>query len=138
MSSPVKYSKSQLAPCGMNCGTCIAFLREKNKCYGCRIPHTGKLKTRQLCIIKNCENLSHTSSGFCYDCKTFPCKRVQNLDKRYRTKYNTGLIENLNLIKETGIEKFLLFEAKRRTCPKCGSGLSVHRKYCLACDHELN
>ena len=29
--------KSELiAPCGMNCGICYGYLREKNKCPGCR------------------------------------------------------------------------------------------------------
>jgi hypothetical protein len=26
-----------VAPCGMNCGICRAYLREKNKCPGCRV-----------------------------------------------------------------------------------------------------
>jgi hypothetical protein len=28
--------KELVAPCGMNCGICIAYLREKNKCPSCR------------------------------------------------------------------------------------------------------
>ncbi len=25
-----------IAPCGMNCATCLAYLRDKNTCCGCR------------------------------------------------------------------------------------------------------
>jgi hypothetical protein len=34
--SPVDEN-ALIAPCGMNCGVCMAYLREKNKCPGCRL-----------------------------------------------------------------------------------------------------
>jgi len=30
-------SEILIAPCGMNCGACIAFMRDKNNCPGCRV-----------------------------------------------------------------------------------------------------
>lgn len=133
MKPQVSFNKSQIAPCGMNCGTCIAYLRDKNKCPGCRVYSTDKAISIQRCIIPKCVRLDKTESKFCYECEKFPCKRVKQLDKRYRTKYKTSFIENLAMIKEKGIEKFLDFESKRRTCHNCGSVLSVHRDYCLNC-----
>jgi hypothetical protein len=133
-----KFDQSLIAPCGMNCGTCIAYLRDNNKCYGCRISFADKLKTREKCKIKNCITLEETTSKFCHDCKEFPCQRLKHLDKRYRTKYNTSFIENLLMIKETGIANFLAFESKRRTCQNCGSVISVHRNFCLTCKIDLN
>jgi hypothetical protein len=138
MRATVKFDKSLIAPCGMNCGTCMAYLREKNKCYGCRITFDDKLKTRVMCVIKNCSNLEKTTSKFCYDCKEFPCQRLKHIDKRYRTKYKTSFIENLLMIKDTGIRNFLVFESERRTCNNCGSTLCVHRNFCPACKIELN
>lgn len=138
MKSSVTFDSKLIAPCGMNCGTCIAFLREKNKCYGCRIDAEDNLKTRLLCKIKNCEQLAKTSSKFCYDCGKFPCKRIKHLDKRYRTRYKTSFIENLLMIKEKGMEYFLAFESVIRACPNCGSVLSVHRENCLKCRIEFN
>jgi hypothetical protein len=133
MRPQVSFDKSLIAPCGMNCGTCIAYLRDKNKCPGCRIYSADKAISIQRCIIPKCVHLDKTESKFCYDCEKYPCKRVKQLDKRYSTKYNTSFIENLAIIKEKGIEKFLAFESKRRTCSNCGSILSVHRDYCLVC-----
>jgi hypothetical protein len=130
---PQSFDKSLIAPCGMNCGTCIAFLRDKNKCPGCRIYSADKAISIQRCIIPKCVHLDKTESKFCYDCEKYPCKRVKQLDNRYRTRYNTSFIENLAMIKETGIEKFLVFELKRRTCSNCGSILSVHRDHCIVC-----
>ena len=133
MKPQVSFDKYLIAPCGMNCGTCIAYLRNKNKCPGCRVYSADKAISIQRCIIPKCVHLDKTESKFCYECEKYPCKRVKQLDKRYRTKYNTSFIENLAMIKEKGIEKFLVFESKRRTCHNCGSLLSVHRDYCLTC-----
>ena len=135
MNSSVKSDSTMIAPCGMNCGSCIAFLRDKNRCYGCRINSSDKI-SRVQCIIKNCKSLAETTTKFCYDCGKFPCARMKQLDKRYRTKYKTGLIENLLMIKENGMESFLQFETKRRTCTNCGAALSVHRFACLKCGSE--
>jgi hypothetical protein len=133
MKNSVTFNKILIAPCGMNCGTCLAYLREKNKCPGCRDKSSYKAVSVMSCIIPRCENLARTTSGFCYDCAKFPCKRVKQLDKRYSLKYRTSFIENLTIIKEKGMNSFLQFESKRRTCKSCGSVLSVHRDNCLVC-----
>ena len=138
MKPAISFDKTQIAPCGMNCGTCIAYLREKNKCPGCRINFSAKAITVQRCIIKKCTLLENTPSNFCYECEKFPCQRLKQLDKRYRTKYRTSFIENLMIIKEKGIDSFLAFESDRRTCPGCGSILSVHRDKCMTCLKGLN
>jgi len=137
MINKVKFGISQIAPCGMNCGTCIAFLRDKNTCPGCRVFSLDKAVTVRKCVIINCSYLENTPSKFCYECEKFPCKRLKQLDKRYRTKYRTSFIENLLIIKEQGIDYFLDYESGRRTCPNCGSVLSVHRSYCLNCNAGL-
>jgi hypothetical protein len=138
LKSTVTFDRSLIAPCGMNCGTCIAYLREKNRCPGCRIYSANKAISIQRCIIPKCIHLENTHSKFCYDCVKYPCKRLNQLDKRYRTKYNTSFFENLTMIKEKGIDSFLVFEKKRRTCPDCGSVLSVHRNSCLICKNKLD
>jgi hypothetical protein len=138
MSASVVFKRSLIAPCGMNCGTCIAYLREKNRCPGCRISSANKAVSVQRCIVQKCIYLEKTKSKFCYECEKFPCKRIKQLDKRYKTKYKTSFIENLLLIKETGIANFLDFESRRRTCQSCGSTICVHRNFCLTCKIELN
>jgi hypothetical protein len=137
MNNLVKFNKALIAPCGMNCGTCMAYLRQKNRCPGCRVQDANKAVSVKRCIITNCINLEESESKFCYECGKFPCKRLKQLDKRYRTKYNTSFIENLLLIKEKGINEFLSFESKRRTCPNCGSTVCVHRSLCPSCKIDL-
>ena len=137
MTSSVAFEKHLIAPCGMNCGTCIAYLREKNKCPGCRIISTEKAISVKKCIVTECSSLKETTSKFCYDCEKYPCRRIKNLDKRYSTKYRTSFIENLAIIKEQGLDNFLAFETIRRTCINCGSVLSVHRDKCIKCNHSF-
>ena len=138
MKSISSEEKQLIAPCGMNCGICYAHLREKNKCFGCNSAHGNKPKSCLNCSIKNCEHLKISPSGFCYDCEKFPCTRLKQLDKRYRTKYRMSMIENLNKIKTLGINKFLKEENEKWICPFCGSGLTCHYEVCLNCRKNVN
>lgn len=133
----LKYN-GLIAPCGMNCGLCIGHLREKKPCGGCfKKEDENKPKHCRSCIIVNCERLSETNSGFCYDCDKFPCARLVRLDKRYRTNYGMSMLENLAYIRDNSLDAFLKKEEISWTCPECGSGLCVHRTYCLNCKTEI-
>jgi hypothetical protein len=136
MNTVVQFHRFQIAPCAINCGTCRAYLREKNKCPGCMSSSGPALNSCLRCPIRNCESLKKTTSKFCSECISFPCQRIKHIDKRYRTKYKTGLIENLRTINASGIEDYLRKEASRWTCSGCGSVLSVHSGNCLKCGKE--
>jgi len=122
-----------IAPCGMNCSVCMAYLRDKNKCSGCRGITIDKPVTRLECKIKKCEFFQKTKSRFCFQCKKFPCDRLKHLDKRYRAKYGMSMIENLENIRKYGIRKFLENEKVRWTCSECGGAICVHKGYCYSC-----
>ena len=124
--------KQLIAPCGMNCCICMAYLREKNKCTGCRGSDTNKPITRKHYKIKTCGKLN---SEFCYDCEDFPCDKLYHLDKRYRTKYHMSMIENLKSIKTNGIKHFLKQEEKWK-CPDCGGVICCHNGICFSCGLE--
>lgn len=124
---------SLIAPCGMNCGICMAYLRKDRRCPGCREEDTNKSPSRFKCIIKNCEIIQQSQSGFCFDCSKYPCKRLKQLDKRYRTKYSMSMIENLDYIKCNGLTAFVEKETERWRCRKCGGVICVHRGYCYQC-----
>ena len=122
-----------IAPCGLNCTTCYAYQRAKNTCPGCRGESNTKPAYCHRCIIANCPSLAETASGYCYDCANFPCKRLKQLDRRYRLKYHTGLIQNLLDLKNIGPEAFQLREQQRYTCRNCGAWLRVHSNTCPEC-----
>ena len=127
---------SLIAPCGMNCGVCMAFLREKNKCPGCRGTDAGKPVTRIRCKIKKCKNFRNHGAKFCFECAKFPCDNLNHLDKRYRTTYGMSMIENLEHIKHFGIRAFLKNEEVRWTCSRCNGTICVHKGYCIECGKE--
>ncbi|WP_443112482.1 DUF3795 domain-containing protein [Dehalobacter sp. DCM] len=124
-----------IAPCGMNCRICLGYQREKNQCKGCRSDIDNKCKTkgRVSCIIKNCSIIQSNESGFCIECNKFPCRRLKQLDQRYRTKYHMSMLENLEHIKQYGMDSFLRNEETRWTCKECGNFVCVHRVFCLVC-----
>ena len=131
MKSLNKYSL--IAPCGMNCGICMAYLREKNTCTGCRGVNTYKPVTRVRCKIKNCKNFRSGKAKYCFECDNFPCDVLKHLDTRYRTKYHMSMIENLEYIRDYGIRKFLKNENVRWTCSGCKGTICVHKGYCMEC-----
>jgi hypothetical protein len=131
MESPNMYVL--IAPCGINCGVCAAYLRVKNPCPGCRVPDPNKPVTRLRCKIKTCRTFQNGSAKYCFECKDFPCDVLKHLDKRYRTRYHMSEIENLEYIRDNGIRKFLKYEEKRWTCSKCGGTICVHKGYCVGC-----
>jgi hypothetical protein len=103
-----------IAPCGMNCSLCVAYLREKNKCPGCRLIKNDKSISRLICKIKNCDVIRENNWKYCsVKCKEFPCDRLKSLDKRYRAKYKMSMIDNLGDIEKKGIRKFIHMEENK-------------------------
>jgi hypothetical protein len=126
-------NSSLIAQCGMNCGICMAYLREKNKCPGCRLFNAKEPVSIARCKIKNCEVIRKSKIKYCFECSSFPCKNLKHLDKRYRTKYNMSEIENLDYIRKNGIRKFVQNEKMRWSCSECGRTICVHKGYCYSC-----
>ena len=123
-----------IAPCGMDCGLCVAFVRVKNGCLGCRAGDEGKAKSVLACSIRTCEALRSGESAFCSrECGRFPCPRLKRLDARYRAKYRMSMLENLRVIREEGVEAFVARERERWACPACGGLQCVHTPECVYC-----
>lgn len=134
--------KELIAPCGLYCGVCSAYLAYVNDipkkrglithCVGCK-PRNKKCAY----LKKNCSLLLNNEINYCYECTKYPCHRLKHLDERYRKNYNYSLIENLNIIKKNGDEFFLYKENKANECKRCGGLISIHNKKCFHCD-EIN
>jgi len=122
-----------IAPCGMNCRLCRAYMREKNACPGCRDNGRLKPKTRSHCLIKQCEMLKAADLKYCFGCGKYPCKRLNHLDKRYRANYGMSMIGNLESIKKSGIRNFIKQEKDKWTCSTCGEIICVHEASCVFC-----
>ena len=123
--NPVKIT--YIAPCGMNCTLCMAFLRDKNTCPGCRTGWDKNRKYIRKCIIRNCRYLKKKKLKYCsIKCGHYPCQRLRNLDKRYRTRYSMSMTDNLENINKNGIKSFIKKEKKRWV--KGNKIFCVHKK----------
>ena len=128
-----------IAPCGMNCSLCVSYqFGEKNLnklgfhrsyCPGC-IPR-GKNCTH---MAYHCDLIGEGKIRFCYMCERYPCQRLKDLDKRYRTKYHMSMIENLDYIKANGMEDFLEKQEAKWKCPTCDGTVCCHNGLCLECN----
>lgn len=135
---PDSLAVGLIAPCGMNCGLCIGYLRERNRCAGCTGQHdSSKPRSCVACSIRNCDELSDDAHSLCLGCERGPCARLRRLDKRYRTKYRMSMLENLAEVGRVGLEQFVESERLRWACEHCGALVSVHRTACLACGESV-
>ena len=135
-----KFTPELIAPCGMNCGICKRYLAysrgvpvERGKvihCQGCR-------PSNKNCYVKRgCKKLAKKEITFCFECDNLPCENfINRLERRYRKRYNMSMVENLQELKEKGMETFLKNQERRYRCPKCGDVISVHDRKCYACGY---
>ena len=131
-----KIRPELIAPCGMDCGICIAFFgytmkgeTRKHPCSSCR-----SRDSQCAFIKKQCDKLATKQIEYCFECTDFPCENLEALDRRYREKYGMSMIENLRYIQTKGIKRFLKYEQDRWSCPTCGGLICIHNRKCYTCN----
>jgi len=124
-----------IALCGVICDICLGYQRGKNKCAGC-LSTGNKVHYCTVCSIKLCPEKKGNEELLCYECIKFPCRRIKDLNKRYTLKYGESPIQNLEKIKEIGLQPFTEIEKEKWKCSKCGQLLCVHREVCLHCGNK--
>jgi len=138
-----RHEDAMIAPCGMNCGLCISYQAMKydlkkqgmnrKYCPGC-IPR-GENCTHSM--KDHCDLIGKGKVRFCFECESFPCKYLKALDKRYREKYHMSMVENLEYIRDHGIDRFLDAETEKWKCPQCGEKICCHNGLCLNCSLDI-
>jgi hypothetical protein len=136
-----KFTVDLIAPCGMNCGVCKAYLaysrgvpRKKGQVSHC----TGCIARDKNCafIKRDCEKIRKKQMRFCYECPEMPCSRLAKIDELYRVRYGMSMVENQKFIKENGMDAFIKSQTERYLCPNCGDVVSVHDGKCYACGFQ--
>jgi len=131
-----KTNSPLIAPCGINCRLCRAYVRTINPCPGCRGDDRLKSKTCAACQIKNCGKLKEGRFQYCFSCDGFPCARVIHLEKRYTSNYGVSVLDNLLEIQKNGISSFVRNENRKWICPKCSEMICMHKAQCISCGHS--
>jgi len=133
-----KFTKNLIASCGMNCRICIGYFgytvsgkRRKMKCIGC------KPRDKSCAFLKKyCKKLTKKEVDYCYECSDFPCFHLEKIDKLYRERYNMSMIENLEYIRDNGMDDFLKKQEKKYQCSECGGVICVHNGKCYSCENS--
>lgn len=103
----MKSYQGCIPACGVFCGGCPTYIREKKPCPGAEINKTRceKCKTFHWCCAE--KGITH-----CYQCNIFPCSKLKNFTKRW-LKYGQNFIENQERLKQTGESAFLSYYNRR-------------------------
>ncbi len=134
------FTPDLIAPCGMNCGICKAYIaythgipRQKGRvtyCAGCR------QRAKNCYIKRNCKTLTSHQVRHCFECDVMPCKNLNHLDTRYREHYGMSMVENQKTLKTEGMDQFLEQQAEKYRCPSCGDVVCVHDGKCYGCGYR--
>ena len=130
-----RITKDLVAPCGMVCAVCCAYLAYKNdnpyltKCTGCRA------RNKQCAFVKKgCAKLMQNKIDFCHRCKKMPCKKLKKISDKYTARHDFDFVANQKYIKQHGIDFFIRKIRRDFKCPKCGDLICVHNKRCFNCE----
>ncbi len=120
----------------MYCGYCRHYLwRElglKAGCEGCRV------RNKNCAFIRrDCPALRKGTIHFCYECSDFPCANLKKIDDRYRKRYHTSFIADLERMKTIGVDAWLQEKQEAAKCPACGGHLCIHDSKCYDCGAPL-
>ena len=131
-----KIEESMIAPCGVNCLACSAYLFGKKPCLGCRAPEEQiSRKSCRSCAKKRCA--FEQGIQWCFECSRFPCARIKSLDQRYRQNYDVNLIQN-GLDAKRDMDAFLQMQRDCFTCISCGGIIDQHHKRCSECGKAID
>lgn len=129
--------------CGAYCGACRSYLLQKKSlfeekgykrgCKGC------KVQDKNCAFVKKgCKALRNKEIEYCFECEKMPCERLTSINNRYKSKYNVNFLDNLNRMKEIGVDQWLEEQKLLYTCPECGGEICVHDEECYDCGYKYN
>ena len=97
----MKEYSDRVPACGVFCGGCPSYTREKKPCPGAgiNVARCEACKTFHLCCQER--GITH-----CHECKEFPCRKLRSYSKHW-ARYGQSFIENQKLLKKVGEKQFL-------------------------------
>lgn len=99
--SDLKPYQGCIPPCGVFCGGCPVYVRDRKPCPGAQIS--------QRCAGKCCRFFTcarQKGAEFCHQCDEYPCPRLKRFARSW-TKYGQDLLDNQKDLQMLGTEAFL-------------------------------
>ena len=132
--------------CGIYCGACLCKIVQEYQNIDEVAALTGRTiaqltcsdcKTAQMaddcCFVKCC-----IDKGFnnCSECPEMPCRDLNSFAND-GFNHHAATITNLYRIREIGLDKWLVEQKAKYTCPECGARTGWSFSTCLKCKHIL-
>jgi hypothetical protein len=129
----------ETAPCGVFCGACPSY---EKSCLGCGSDErTQRRKSKWQCKIRKC-CFEDKNLNFCIDCDEYPCNLIEKLKNSHpedvRFRYRHEIYDNLEGIKEIGMENWVKKQENRFKCPKCNGRIVWYTYKCNECDYQYS
>ena len=135
--------------CGLYCGACgVVHAVEKGnleemaakwkstpeamECYGCKSDQVAEFAKKckiRLCAIEK-------GLDFCFECDEYPCERMTDFLEN-QSVHPRIHIDNLQNIKEKGLETWLAEQNDRWSCNNCGTKFHFDEITCIQCGATL-
>ena len=96
-----KTYNGRVPACGVFCGGCPTYTREKKPCPGAEINIARCKKCTKFHLCCEEREINH-----CYECKDYPCTKFKKFSKSWQ-KYGQSFIDNQKLLKINGVDQFL-------------------------------
>jgi hypothetical protein len=144
--------------CGIYCGTCPGYLAyrendieqlekraqrhgitiEEAQCNGCFSD-----KVMPSCVecrlgFRKCAREHKVT--WCFECSDFPCQRLKDFSDIHIVdgiSHHAHVIDELQYMKEQGIEAWLAKQEKGGRCPQCGKRLYWFTRVCPGCQTQI-
>ena len=142
------------AICGIYCGTCPHYLAprehdseqletlsrekgipiEKIGCDGCLSDRVSPHCVDCRHGFRQCAEEKEVT--WCFECSEFPCQRLKdfiNIHIVNGISHHEHVIEELQYMKEQGVERWVEKQATAGRCPQCGKELYWFSRQCPIC-----
>lgn len=143
-------NRELLAPCGLYCGVCGAYLATRTdnpklrqgmaQVYGCAPEDINCLGCLSDVRYKHCEDCAirdcAQSKGYtgCHQCGEFPCDKIEALDAAFPdTPAGREVRRAIAAWRDLDDEAFAAAQEARWTCRSCGARLMRGQKICHQC-----
>jgi hypothetical protein len=141
--------RALLAVCGLYCGACYHYragqpggehlLADEARggrpltgyiCEGCRSDRLYAHGNCTTCGLRACAE----SRGLlhCGECPELPCEALLQFQYDGR-KHHVEVVSTLREIADVGSDVWLQAQARRWSCPECGTPFSWYERHCHAC-----
>ena len=144
--------------CGLYCGTCPSYLaQQKNDiarlaeqsrlkgipveeviCNGC---HSDRVAPRCVnCAAGFRQCATEKNVMWCFQCDEFPCQRLRDFRDVHVVNgisHHEHVIEDLQYMKEHGVEQWVEEQEKAGRCPQCGEMLYWFVRECPNCQTKI-